>query len=1022
MKRSLLLACFFLSGAAGLVYEVVWTRILALSFGHTVWAVTTVLAVFMGGLAIGSVVLGRVADRSGNPSRLYGMLELGIGLYCLAGPYLLDLCRRVHLRALPVLGDTLPSKIGLQFLLGVLVLVVPTTLMGGTVPAMARAIIRDPRTAGRRFGLLYGVNTLGAALGAFAAGYGLLPAIGMKATNTIAAIVNIGIGALLLPSRGAPRDGAEPDPVAPGVPEGTADLPCAVPDRVLRWAFFLTGVVAMIFQIAWVRSLILVIGSSTYAYSAILVTFLLGIALGSFVFSRIRTVGPSLPPALLAGIAVSAFLLLPFFDALPALFLALFKGYAGNYAYIQLVQFLVVFPVILVPAVLMGITFPCLTGMAVREGIRIGKDVGRYYAFNTAGAILGSVLTGFLLMPWIGSQKAVATGIAVELVLAAWFLSRARPAWRSVLLPASVALGIGALAVPPWDRGVMNMSVSVYPDYPGKQADYRSRSRAWSDALLFEREGISTNVAVFGLRDGERWFTVNGKTDGGTGDMGPQVKLAMFPMLLHPGARRVGVLGLGTGVTAATAGLFEGVGSIDIVELEPAIVDASRFFRRENGDILSDPRTRLHIEDGRSFFASRRGAYDVIVSEPSNPWISGVSNLFTVEFFREIRESLAPGGIFGLWVQAHGISLESYRLIARTALEVFPEATLWLVSPGDTLILGRNGGEWPRDVESLRARLRGNPRLSAAFGERGDVSLEPLLMSFLLGPREMGRFAGDGPLNTDDRNLLEFSAPRSLYRQELNRILWEVSQRREPVLPQFLSDPGADDGAFHLRAGERHNYEGNAAMALWELERLPSLAPSPGARKEPGPARLLEGGVMEDFEGAVKLPFLPAAGPVRPEDGDRESSLDWRADIAQLTRTGGLVRGMGRGGSAGLLLRGNRVSPSGYLVPLEVTPGAEYEVRCWIRSDAGDGGTAGIAVSEYDSREDDGAQPSASFIGRHAVRGFTPVERRGAEGWRAVSCRFRVSPKTVLVRVFFFLDGKRGSSAAFDDIAVKRVR
>jgi spermidine synthase len=1021
VKRSLLLVCFFLSGAAGLVYEVLWTRILALSFGHTVWALTTVLAVFMGGLALGSMAVGRLVDRSGNPARIYALLELGIGLYCLAGPFLLDLCRHAHFVVLPIVGDTLVSRTALQFFLGVLVLIVPTTLMGGTVPAMARATIAGPATAGRRFGLLYGSNTMGAALGAFAAGYWLLPSIGIKTTNTLAAVVNIAIGAGLLLVRATGREEAETDTASPARPTESASSSLPVPERLLRWAFVLTGGTAMVFQVAWVRSLILVIGSSTYAYSAILVTFLFGIALGSYVFSRFRTAGPALASAILAGIAVSAFLLLPFFGILPDLFLALFKTYTENYAYIQLVQFFIVFTVILVPTTLMGMSLPCLTGMAVRDGERIGKDVGRYYAFNTAGAILGSVLAGFVLIPAIGSQKTIAVGIILELSMAAVFFSLVRPAWRNIVIPASVALGLAALVIPAWDKGVKNLSVYVYPIYSDVPKNYHSMSRTLSKTLLFEREGISSNVAVFGLRDGERWFNINGKTDGGTGDMGVQVKLAMFPMVLIPDARRIAVLGLGTGVTAATAGLFEGVESIDIVELEPAVVEAARFFERENGGILSDPRARLHIDDGRSFFASRRGAYDVIVSEPSNPWISGVSNLYTVEFFREIRESLAPRGVFGLWVQVYRISLESYRLIVRTFLDVFPDATLWQVGPGDTLILGRKDGEEPHDVASLKGRLRGNPRLSAAFGEKGDLPLEPLVAGYLLGPREMRLFAGAGERNTDDRNLLEFRAPRGNYSQELNRILSEIVRFREPVLPPFLKDPETESAAFHLRTGEKQNFEGNIAMALWELNRLPSLAPPQPDRTGNGVARLTGAEAREDFDGAAKLPFIPVVGPYRPEAADEESYSDWRADLAHLTRTSGVVRGAGWGGSSGLVLKGIRISPSGYLVPLEVEPMADYEVRCRMSSDAGIAGTAGVTVSEYDTPVDDGAQPTAAFNDLHLVRTLKPLGGKGSRGWSAVSFRFGASPKTRLVRIFFFLDGKQGSSAAFDDIVLKKT-
>jgi hypothetical protein len=491
--------------------------------------------------------------------------------------------------------------------------------------------------------------------------------------------------------------------------------------------------------------------------------------------------------------------------------------------------------------------------------------------------------------------------------------------------------------------------------------------------------------------------------------------------VIHPGARRVAILGLGTGVTAATAGLFEGVRSIDIVELEPSVAEVARFFERENGGILSDPRTRLRIDDGRSHFGSRRGEYDVVISEPSNPWISGVANLYTVESFREIRESLAPGGVFGLWVQLHGISLDAYRLIARTALAVFPDATLWQVSPGDTLIICGKGGEGERDVAALGARLRGNPRLSAALGERGEVPLEPLVTSYLLGTPELRRFAGPGDLNTDDRNILEFTAPRSVYRQELNRILREVVRWKEPRLPPFLRLPETDTVAFHLRTGEMHNLEGNVALALWEFRMAPSLAPRQAAGGEGGPGKVPAAGAAEDFEGPTAWHFLPIAGTERPEDGDEEASLDWQADIAHLTRTSGVVRGSGRGGGHGLSLKGARISPGGYAVPLESDPSAEYEVGCWLKYDTGENGSAGIAVSEYNTVGGSGIQPTAAFERRHLVRRTIPFHRKGKQEWAPVSFRFRTSPGTVMVSVLFFIDADRDGRAFFDDIRVARV-
>jgi spermidine synthase len=1020
VKRFPFMICFFLSGAAGLIYEVLWVRSLALTFGHTVWAITTVLVVFMGGLAIGSWLIGRTADRFRDPVRLYALLELGIGVYCLAAPTLLDLSRRAHLALVPFLGEGLLPRTATHFFLSCLVLLLPTTLMGGTVPAMAKVVISDPGTAGKRFGDLYGANTLGAALGVFVSGYWLLPAIGIKATNFLAATINIFIGGTLLLAGGLLR--IDPHPGRPGKTQPVeTDASPAVPERIILWTFFLTGATAMTFQIAWVRSLILVIGSSTYAFSAVLLSVLLGIALGSCLFARIRGTGPVLASGLLAGIAVSVFLLLPCFDRLPALFLFLFKGFTGNYIYIQFIQLLIVLLVVLVPTTLMGMTLPCLMGMVFRGDTAVGSDVGRYYAFNTAGAVIGSVLTGFLLIPGIGSQKTLAAGIAIEMFMSVAFVAIARPVFRRIAFFSAAFLVFGAFLFPAWNRAGMNLGVSIVPGNFRDMEGFLSVSKEWSKGLLYAREGISSTVAVFEGGDGKRWFTVNGKPDGGHGDMVTQVGLGVIPMLLHPRARRVGVLGLGTGATAGAVGLFEGVESIDVVELEPAMLEAAAFFDRDTWGILKDPRTRVVINDGRSFFESRKGMYDVIISEPSNPWISGISNLYTVDFFRSARESLADGGIFGMWVQCYAISRESYGMVLRTFLDVFPDATLWRAGPpGDTLIVGTRDGTGLPDIASIRSRLGGSPKLSAALGQGKALPLEPLLMKYRLGNDGMRRFAGPGPLNTDDLNRLEFAAPKALYLNDLTRIVWEVAAQEETSPPAFLKAAGAESEAFHRMAGEKHYLDGDIAMAFRELGKLPSMAPR-GADKA-GTATIPQSGILETFEGPTGVAFLPAAAGGLPETGDYDARARYKADLAWITRTSGVVRGAGRNGSAGLRLRGGKDVAVGYLVPVEVEPRTRYEVRYWLQGAAGgDNAAAGIDVMEYDRREDDRAQPTPGYNRKHLVAGDTPFYLVGVRRAGEYSFRFTTSERSALVRLFFFVEGGTGSSVVFDDISIRKI-
>jgi spermidine synthase len=1014
---TILLCCLFLSGVAGLIYEVVWTRVLGISFGHTVWAMTTVLAVFMGGLAAGSLLFGRVADRVRRPIVLYGLLEVALGLYCLFGPALLELSRQAELALAGHAGGSLAARTGMQFVAAALALAVPTTLMGGTVPAAARALIRRPVEAGRRFGRLYGANTLGAALGAALAGYWLLPAVGIRNANLLAAAINIAVGVaataawrLFEPARDENHAGAIDAP-SPEIPVAAAGR---LPRPLLAAAFFLTGSAAMVFQVAWVRALILVIGSSTYAYSAVLVTILAGLAAGSFVAGRLRAPGPTTCATILAGVGIAGAATLPLFDSLPGLFLHLFRFRTGNYGYIQLVQFLLVFPVALLPSVLMGMSLPCLAGLAVRDGRTVGADLGRLYSLNTAGSIAGSVAAGFLMIPFLGAQRTLASGAAAELLLAGALIASAEPRWRRAAPAAAVVTSLALFALPAWNRGAMNLGAAVRPGNFLAEGAFAKASKELAGTLLFEREGISSNVAVFGAPDGARWFSVNGKVDGGTRDMRTQVNLGLIPMALVPRGERIAVLGLGTGVTAATALLFEEARTIDVVELEPAVSEAARFFERENGRLLADPRTRLHFEDGRSFFAARRGAFDVVVSEPSNPWIAGVANLYTRESFREMRAALAPGGVFGLWVQCYTITPEAYALILRTFLDVFPDSTLWLVSSGDTLIVGRNGGTGPASPADFRARLRGQRRLAEALGEPGELSLDPLRFAFLLDADGMRRFAGIGPVNTDDLNALEFATPRSLYRTRLNRLAWELARHRPDLPPPFLALEGGDPASFVRRAAEFHNADGSVSIALKEFESLPSIAPPLPSAAAVVPA----GGLRERFDGAPVLPFVPTTDRNPPERQDVEGMFEWRAEVAQVTRTSGVVRGAGPGGKAALVLRASPGGRSGYAVPVDVEPSTGYTVRFKVRCNGGEEARAGVSLLEFDSREGGNGQPGDAFARRHLVGRSEPAEVPAPSGWGERSFAFRTSPRTTRLRLFFHVRGAPGSEAAFDDIAV----
>jgi spermidine synthase len=766
----LLLGCFFLSGATGLVYEVVWLRLLGLIFGHTVHAITTVLAAFMAGLALGSFLFARWAGRIRNPIRAYGWLEIGIGAYCALLPVLLWLASFFYLGLHRMLGLSFGAFSLAQFLIVSVLLLTPTTLMGGTLPVLSQALVRRETGVGRSVGVLYAVNTLGAVAGVALAGYALLPMLGNRTTIAIAAIANVTVGVVAL-MYGRGRDGsrrATVPPLAPGPAAGAAAVAALLETPSLGalltvTALGVSGAVSMVYEVAWTRALALVIGSSTYAFTSMLVAFLVGIAGGSAVYSWLwgaRRPSPASFAAIQTGLGLTVGLTLLAFPRMPDLFLAAVR-WSDSPSFVQLIQILVSAGSLLPSTLLIGATFPCAVAVAARATVPVGEQVGRVYAANTLGAIAGTVLAGFALIPAIGVHASIKVGVVVNLLLAiALFAAAPRltRVWRWGGLGAALLTAMGVVFVPPWNQRVMTSGPAVY----AKQYLQRGFNEALRrQEVLFYRDGISATVSV--LREGAHlYLRVNGKTDASTGtDMPTQLMSGHLPLLLHPEPHTVLVIGLGSGITAGAIARYP-ITRLDVVELEPAVVEASRFFAEVHRDVLTDPRVHTVVADGRNFLLTTSERYDVIASEPSNPWIGGMATLFSVEFFQLARAHLRPGGIMLQWLQGHNLDPADLRTVVRTFRTAFPATSIWNSTRGDYLLLGR-AEPTPLDLNQIKTWYQMNPGLASELRQLGIRGWSGVLGYFMLGEKDAARLATNGGLNTDDRLPLEFSAPRALY-------------------------------------------------------------------------------------------------------------------------------------------------------------------------------------------------------------------------------------------------------------------
>jgi spermidine synthase len=774
----LLVPLFFLSGATSLVYETLWGRALHLVFGTSQVAIATVLAAFMGGLSVGGLLGARYADRVRRPLLIYGVLEGIIGAYALLFPVLVRAITPIYLEFWRAAD---PSPIAFSafqtLLLGVLLLL-PTTCMGATLPLLARFVTTRLDLAGSRVGLLYGVNTAGAVLGTFLAGFVLLPALGLGATTQLAAAANglLLVGGLLLSRWG---DGAEPPPV-----EAVAGEPPPAPSRALLAVAALAGCASLVYELAWFRLMALTLGASTYAFSTMLLAFLMGIALGGWggghladrLLGRRGRIGVLLGLAAVeAAVAVSTWAMMYGFGELPFLYVQLFDLVEGKQGWFWPTWFGLSMAVMTPPALLMGAAFTLTVRSLVADPGCLARPVGQVYGANTVGAILGSLGAAFVLLPRLHVVGAItaANGInllaALVALAAAWGLAgRPRtPRWALPLGGTALLAFVGLRFPPTWDPMLMTAGMFKYVT---ELAD-RTRADVLRYAvepydLLYYEEGLSSVVTVAVNRTtGNIWLANNGKVDASsTTDMPTQVMVAHLPFFFGRDLRRACVIGLASGISAGAVTEHPELDAIDIVELEPTIFEASHFFDEVNHRPLEDPRVRPVVNDARNhLLLSAPGSYDVVVAEPSNPWLTGVSNLFTREFFELGRSRLAPGGVWSQWVQMYGMGTEELRALLFTFGEVFPYVALFAtIEDADLVILGSDA-PLTFDLEELRRVLPANAEVAADLSAIEVHDAYDLLTYFQMDRETLDAFTLGARENTDDNMLIEFAAPRRLY-------------------------------------------------------------------------------------------------------------------------------------------------------------------------------------------------------------------------------------------------------------------
>jgi len=830
----------------------------------------------MGGLGLGAFVLGRVADRRAAPARMYGVLEIAIGLFGLASAWIFDGVGAGYLAVARALGPGIWTATAIKFAAAFAVLLVPTFLMGGTLPVLTRAFAGARSDQFRRqLALFYGLNTLGGVAGCVLAGYVLVEHVGLRGTLLGVGVVNLALGvvALWLGRNVVPEVVEEPAPTEedPGGPEADDEPTRRLALRLIA----LTAFASLLYEIAWTRVLVLVVGSSTYAFTTILAAFLAGIGIGSLLaVGRGRPARDLLLFAALSqgGIAVLAALLFPFFRALPVYIVGTMQvGFLGAGDLLALhgaAVAAVVFP----PAVCMGLSFPLLAELSVGSQSGTGSGTGRAYFANTLGSITGSVLTGFVLIHLLGSERTLLLGVLINAgaaVLLVWWLVRTRgngvpgPSERIALLLAALALLV-AFATPGWSRRTLDRGPVIYGREhmtPG-QLDAFLRGLG-AEQLSFE-EGWNAAVSVW-RNGGATWLKTNGKSDASSVvDMNTQTLVGLLPALAHPHPRRAFVVGFGSGVSVRALADVPEVERVDVVEIERAVLRASRFFDAENRGVLSDPKVRVIEDDARSALQLAREPYDIIASEPSNPWIAGIASLFTADYFRIAASRLRPDGILAQWLQTYRVPPSLVAVVVANVREVFPHVQVWYANPSDLIVLAsRQPIVWRRERVARLTEEPGPIRNATRDYLRMDRP-DQLLGLYLLGEQGVARLAaGAAFAHSDDRPALEFVAARHLLVGPHEGMAFDsllaVKLAARDTVPSLAEWPVSQDDVL---AAYAHMLPATSDLAIGIARRLVGERPDDPERQAELGRVLFE---RRDFQGAVGP--LDAALAKRPDDG-----------------------------------------------------------------------------------------------------------------------------------------------------------
>lgn len=753
------LIIYFFSGIAGLAYQIIWVKLFSQIFGHTIYAVSTVTATFMAGLAIGSYLFGKLADRHDKPLVLYAIIEAGIGLYAVLLVLLLPTVNAMYIDLFNSFGLSFSAFSFTRLVFSFILLIIPASLIGGTFPVIARYYIRTTDFIKNGTGLLYGINTAGAVLGIFAVSFYLIESVGIRSAVYLTAGLNLLLSLSAFVLQGSDKPGSVSD---------SRDTDNPVTENFIIYVYALFGFAGLGLEVLWTRELTIVFFSSTYSFAIVLAVYLTGLTTGSLVFSRINL---KIKQNEVLFLVITIILFVATFLSLPALRILPQELFIENVAAGKMTwqkelgtNFLVSFFVLFLPTFFMGAAFPVVCTLYAKSTQNIGIDLGKIYAWNTTGAVAGSLVAGFILIPLLGVAKsvgiiAVLYGLIAILIIHKYRITKS--AW--ILTVALAAAGI-----------FLYLAVSI----PGQFRPLPS-----SMSLVYADESPSAEIKVLKHKDNEISLYINEKQQGGTQIEQTERWAGEIPLLFHSKPDSVILIGLGTGVTLD--GLASGnTKSVTCVELIGSLADASRYFAEINNNVLSNPKVSLVEADGINYLSTVNAKWDIIVSDIVQPDDEGAAGLYSSEFYSICKSRLNDDGYFAQWLILDQVCDHELEIIFSTFKNVFPEMQVYfgqennlylkilMIGPARTLKI---------DPEMLTRNLENYKNAFTLAGRTDPLSF---LSNFIISGDQI---ANDIPLNTMDQPLLEYSSPRNKWK--LNKGIMNIDKLIKMRVPLYQSLP-----------------------------------------------------------------------------------------------------------------------------------------------------------------------------------------------------------------------------------------